>query len=162
MVQPSDEFHTVPTVGNLLFGHPPRLSGCRALPKVLHATVWFDGACTGNPGPMGAGAVVEAGEGSQVLSRRFGRGTNNEAEYHGLILGLRHALAAGADQATVRGDSQLVLRQLEGGYRVRAANLRPLWEEARGLVGRFKSVRLEWVPREENEAADAAARAALE
>jgi ribonuclease HI len=129
----------------------------------VKATVWFDGACSGNPGPMGAGAVVQVEGGRpQSLSLFMGHGTNNEAEYHGLLLALRHALAAGADEVVVHGDSQLVLRQVEGHYKVRAENLRALNEEARKLLGRFAAHRIEWVPRERNAGADAAARAAIE
>ena len=120
----------------------------------MKATVWFDGACLGNPGPMGAGAVVEAGGARKELALPLGRGTNNEAEYHGLILGLRHALAAGADEVVVHGDSQLVLRQLEGRYKVKADNLKPLHEEAKGLLARFRTTKLQWVPREANADAD--------
>jgi ribonuclease HI len=127
----------------------------------VKATVWFDGACSGNPGPMGAGAVLEAGGQPQAFSRAMGRGTNNEAEYNGLLLGLRQALAAGATDLTVRGDSQLILRQLEGKYRVKAANLQGLHREARLLLQKFKRVRLEWVPREQNAGADRAARDAI-
>ena len=128
----------------------------------VHADVWFDGACLGNPGPMGAGAVVVVAGRRQVVSRHVGRGTNNEAEYHGVIAGLRHALAAGATHVTVRGDSQLVLRHLDGSYAVRAANLRPLYEEARGLLDHFEDVQLQWVRREANADADRAARAAVQ
>jgi ribonuclease HI len=129
----------------------------------LKATVWFDGACSGNPGPMGAGAVVQVEGGrAQHLSLFMGPGTNNEAEYHGLLLGLRHALGAGAQEVTVRGDSQLILRQLEGRYQVKAPNLRALNQEARGLLARFASHRLEWVPRAQNAEADRAARTAIE
>lgn len=124
----------------------------------MHATVWFDGACLGNPGPMGAGAVVQAGAERKVLSRAFGLGTNNKAEYHGLILGLRHALAMGADTVTVHGDSELVLRQLKGEYGVKSPGLKPLHEEARMLLGKFRHARLEWVPREQNAEADQASR----
>lgn len=127
----------------------------------MKATVWFDGACFGNPGPMGAGAVVHMASETRPLSRAMGHGTNNEAEYHGLILGLRHALAAGADEIVVRGDSQLVLRQLEGKYAVRAPNLKALYADAFSLLGKFRSFRLEWVRREQNAEADSAARAAI-
>jgi ribonuclease HI len=129
---------------------------------MTRATIHFDGACSGNPGPMGAGAVVQVdGQPAKRFAKAMGRGTNNQAEYHGLILGLRQALAAGADDVTVRGDSQLVLRHLDGSYRVKAAGLRPLFDEARGLLGRFRHVVFEWVPREQNVGADAAAREAV-
>lgn len=127
----------------------------------MQAEIWFDGACSGNPGPMGAGAVVRVAGHDRVLSRAMGRGTNNEAEYHGLILGLEEARRLGADEVTVRGDSQLVLRQLEGQYLVRAANLRPLFERARALYTSFAKRRIEWVRRAQNAAADEAARRAL-
>ncbi len=110
---------------------------------------------------MGAGAILDIGGRRQALSKNMGRGTNNEAEYHGLILGLRHALAAGADELTVHGDSQLILRHLGGTYKVKAENLRPLYEEAKKLILKFRSVQLEWVPREENGDADQAARDAI-
>lgn len=125
------------------------------------AVLYFDGACSGNPGPMGAGAVVEMAGKTDAFSRAMGRGTNNEAEYHGLLLALHHAQAAGATDVEVRGDSQLVLRQLDGRYAVRAANLVDLHASARRLLARFASVKLTWIPREKNGAADAAAREAI-
>ncbi|MEA3191259.1 MAG: ribonuclease [Thermoplasmata archaeon] len=123
--------------------------------------MWFDGACSGNPGPMGAGAVVEVAGRRESFSRNMGHGTNNEAEYHAIILGLLRAHAAGATRVTIRGDSQLVLRQLEGRYAVKAANLQPLVAEAKRLLGQFERAKLEWVPRLENAEADAAARHAI-
>jgi ribonuclease HI len=123
----------------------------------VRAIVHFDGACSGNPGPMGAGAVVEVGPKHQVFSRPMGLGTNNEAEYHGLILGLRNALVLGADEVEVRGDSQLVLRHLDGTYAVKSESLRPLYEEAKALLGRFRKAELKWVRREANRTADKAA-----
>ncbi|HUR62667.1 MAG TPA: ribonuclease HI family protein [Candidatus Thermoplasmatota archaeon] len=129
----------------------------------MKGAVWFDGACSGNPGPMGAGAVVQLEGGRpQPLSLFMGQGTNNEAEYHGLILGLRHALAAGVDDVVVQGDSQLILRQVGGSYKVKAENLRALNAQAVQLLSQFAKSKLEWVPREENSGADAAARAAIE
>ncbi len=110
---------------------------------------------------MGAGAILDIGGRRQALSMNMGRGTNNEAEYHGVILGLRHALAAGADEVTIRGDSQLILRQLGGTYKVKAENLLPLYAEAHKLVGQFRKVQFDWVPRLENADADQAARDAI-
>ena len=135
--------------------------GRRLLGGRMRATVWFDGACSGNPGPMGAGAVVESAQGRCVLSEPVGRGTNNQAEYHGLLLGLRAARALGAEDVHVHGDSQLVLRQLEGRYKVRNPGLRPLWQEAMDVLAGFRAYELEWVPRDENAAADEAARRAI-
>jgi ribonuclease HI len=110
---------------------------------------------------MGAGAVVQTEGERKVLSKPFGLGTNNKAEYHGLILALRHALAMGAETITVHGDSQLVLRQLAGEYAVKAPGLKPLHEEARSLLGKFRQAKLEWVRREQNAEADQASRDAL-
>jgi len=129
---------------------------------LLKATIWFDGACSGNPGPMGLGAVVEvAGAKPQVLSMAKGHGTNNQAEYHAIILGLRHALAAGATDIIVHGDSQLILRQLSGQYKVKNEELKPLHGEAGKLLRQFASHKLEWVPRLENAAADEASKRAI-
>lgn len=125
------------------------------------AEVWFDGACTGNPGPMGAGAVVRLDGREKVISTSMGPGTNNEAEYHGLLAGLRAAAQQGASHVVVHGDSQLVLRHLSGEYKVKAANLRPLYEEAKRLLARFRRVELQWVPRDQNARADQAARDAI-
>jgi ribonuclease HI len=127
-----------------------------------HATVWFDGASRGNPGLMAGGAVVDVDGRRVVLHGHVRKGTNNEAEYEGLLLGLRHALDADATTVEVRGDSQLVIRQLEGIYQVRAPNLKPLHREARSLLSRFRARRLVWVPREQNHDADEAANRALD
>lgn len=127
----------------------------------VQARIWFDGAAKGNPGPAGAGAVLEMGGRRQVLRKRLGRATNNEAEYEGLIIGLEAAAAAGASRVEVRGDSQLIIKQLLGEYQVKAANLRPLYETARGLLAGFEDVRLQWIRRAENAAADQAANEAL-
>ena len=127
----------------------------------VHAEVWFDGACSGNPGPMGGGAVIVIDGKEEAVSKALGNGTNNEAEYGGLIAGLGAALRRGAASVTVRGDSQLVLRQLEGKYQVKAANLRPYYDQAKALLERFDPVKLVWVPRDQNAGADAAARRAI-
>jgi len=145
----------------MLRGERRTHEGHRGRIDVPLAVVHFDGACSGNPGPMGAGAVVEMGGRRESFSRAFGHGTNNQAEYHGLILGLRHALAWGATEVVVRGDSQVILRQLEGRYKVSAPKLQGLHQEAAGLLRNFGRVRLEWVARGENAAADEAARRAI-
>jgi len=118
--------------------------------------VWSDGAARGNPGPAGAGAVITDPEG-RVLERygRFlGKQTNNYAEYQGLLLGLQKAMELGAREVGVRADSQLLIRQLEGKYRVRNAGLKPLHEQALKLLRSFEKFDLRHVPREENFNAD--------
>jgi len=118
--------------------------------------VYSDGAARGNPGPAGAGAVVvdEGGMAVAEIGRYLGEQTNNVAEYEGLLLGLRHALAHGATDVEVLADSQLLIRQLAGVYRVKSAGLMPLFEEAKRLLRRFRNVELRHIPREMNGAAD--------
>jgi ribonuclease HI len=119
-------------------------------------TVFSDGAARGNPGPAGAGAVILDKDGRVVerLGKFLGRQTNNVAEYEGLLLGLRRALELGAREIDVRADSQLLIRQLEGSYRVKNAGLAPLFNEAQRLLRQFDKVSLQHVPREENALAD--------
>ncbi len=128
----------------------------------MHATVWFDGACFGNPGPMGAGAVVECGGKRRTIAKPLGHGTNNVAEYEAAIAGLSLALAMGATSATLHGDSQLILKQLAGENKVSAAHLKALHAQAKALMGELGKVRLEWIPRERNTEADALSKAAAE
>ena len=128
----------------------------------MHATIWFDGACLGNPGPMGAGVVVECGGKRKTLAKALGPGTNNVAEYEAAVAGLALALSMGATSATLHGDSQLVLRQLAGDYKVSAPRLKALHAQAKALMAELGKVRLEWVPRAQNAEADALSKAAAE
>lgn len=127
-----------------------------------HATIWFDGACLGNPGPMGAGAVVECGGRRRTVAKPLGRGTNNVAEYEAAIAGLGLAIAMGATSATLHGDSQLILRQLGGQYDVKAPALKALHAQAKALMAELGAVKLDWIPREKNAEADALSKAAAE
>jgi ribonuclease HI len=90
----------------------------------------------------------------QRLGRYLGSQTNNIAEYEGLLLGLRRALELGAREVEVVADSELMIRQLEGRYKARAAHLLPLWEESRQLLSRFERARLVHVLRDLNRDAD--------
>ncbi len=123
-----------------------------------------DGGARGNPGPSAAGIVIETPEGEAVakLARVLGRGTSNEAEYRALIIGLEEALARGACEVEAFTDSELIQRQLAGRYKVKAANLRPLFEEAQELLGKFKSARVRCVPREQNTEPDRLVNLALD
>jgi len=118
--------------------------------------VWFDGASRGNPGPAGAGAVISTPEGEVIarLGRFLGPQTNNVAEYEGLLLGLSHALTLGADELEVRGDSELLVRQLQGRYQVKAPHLKPYFARAAALLKQAARVKLVHVPREQNRDAD--------
>lgn len=126
------------------------------LPSSKHVRVYSDGAARGNPGPAGAGAVVTDATGRPLarLGRFLGRQTNNHAEYMGVLIGLEAAKEMGAEQVDVFADSQLMIRQLEGKFQVKSATLRPLFEQARGLLRQFPRYTLTHIPREENGAAD--------
>ena len=123
-----------------------------------------DGASRGNPGEAGFGVHVTDPSGSDVASLYgyLGRATNNVAEYQALLHGLRWALASGASRVEVFSDSELLVRQLVGRYKVKNAGLLPLHREAQGLLARFESARLSHVPRERNREADALANRAVD
>ncbi|MBI2168847.1 MAG: ribonuclease HI family protein [Actinobacteria bacterium] len=129
--------------------------------------VFADGGARGNPGPAAIGAVVvdpstEPPNIVATVSEAIGVATNNVAEYRAVIAGLEAAAEAGARSVELRADSQLVIRHLDGSYRVKNPGLRVLYDEAVGLLARFADVRLVHVPREQNTDADALVNAALD
>ena len=142
-------------------GPPP---GGGSIGKPLKLTVRTDGGARGNPGPSAAGIVIQTPQGRTVAAfgRLLGRGTNNEAEYRALIIGLEEALARGADEVEALTDSQLMQRQLAGRYKVKEPRLKPLFERAKELLGEFRSARVRYVPRDENREADRMADRALD
>ena len=120
-------------------------------------TLYFDGCSKGNPGLAGAGAVIYDQSSVEVwcLAQLVGtNSTNNEAEYTGLLIGLRHAVEMGVTELMVRGDSQLIIRQLKGEYKVKSVSLKPLYLEAVELISRIHNVQFEHVYREFNKRAD--------
>jgi ribonuclease HI len=129
-----------------------------------HLRVHVDGASRGNPGEAGFGVQVTGPDGEPVaeLYGYLGRATNNIAEYEGLLHGLRWALAHGARRVEVFSDSELLVRQMEGRYRVRNVGLMPRHREARSLLARFEAARIAHVPRERNREADALANRAVD
>ena len=115
-----------------------------------------DGASRGNPGEAGCGAVLFNPEGESVreLSRYLGKATNNVAEYAGLLMGLEEALKLLIKRLRVESDSELLVRQLNGIYRVKEPRLVELHQKARELLRRFESYRIMHVRREQNRIAD--------
>lgn len=116
-----------------------------------------DGGARGNPGPGACGIVIKDRNGNIVRRRGkyLGICTNNEAEYNGLILGLESALELGADSVEVNMDSELVVKQLTGKYRVKEPRLAQLYFKAKALEQKFSGVRYLAVKRERNKDADA-------
>ena len=120
-------------------------------------TLRCDGGARGNPGPAAAAYVLIDGDGAEVEARGeyLGSVTNNVAEYRGLLAGLDAAGRLGVRSLKVFMDSELVVRQMTGEYRVKNAGLKPLYEQARTRVARFTSVAFVAVRREDNARADA-------
>ncbi len=127
-------------------------------------TLFTDGACRGNPGQGGAGVVLMTADGKVVSTAKkyLGRCTNNIAEYRALILGLEEALARKPDRLRVYLDSELLVRQIQGVYRVKNPALQPLMTEVRSLLARFGAWEVDHVPRRENALADALANEAID
>lgn len=159
---PSELQEFVDARGVKTYSYPaPRLSKVgRALTDAV--TVWFDGACEPyNPGGHGTWGFVVERDGETIAEERgyIGQGdgiTNNVAEYTALIEALEYVRdELDADTVHVHGDSQLAIRQLTGRYNVNSSRLQPLWHEAQQLAGKFDTVHYQWVPREQNEDADA-------
>jgi ribonuclease HI len=129
--------------------------------------IYCDGGARGNPGPAAIGAVVldpstDPPTRLATVSERIGVATNNVAEYRALVAALEAAREFPARRIRVRADSQLLIRQLEGRYRVKQAHLRPYFECARELLAEYEDVDLAHVPREQNTEADALVNAALD
>jgi ribonuclease HI len=137
-------------------------------PPATHSDGFFtaniDGAARGNPGPASYGVVLRKPDGSPLesLGKYIGRATNNVAEYYALIAALDYAAAHGISRLRVNSDSQLIVNQIKGLYKVKHADLRPLHERARKQAAGLTAFIIQYVPREQNHDADAAANAALD
>lgn len=125
---------------------------------------YIDGGSRGNPGPAGFGVRVETAEGELIeeLRESIGVATNNVAEYHGLLAALRYAIDHGEREVTVRSDSELLVKQMLGVYRVKHPGLQPLHAQARLLVARLGRVKFQHVRRELNKHADRLANTAMD
>jgi ribonuclease HI len=127
-------------------------------------TVHVDGGSRGNPGPAAAAAVLSTPDGDVVdeAAEVIGVATNNVAEYRGVLLGLARAKDLGATEVDVINDSELVARQLNGQYKVKHADMKPLFAEARRALDGFARWSVRNVPRAQNAAADALVNQALD
>jgi ribonuclease HI len=130
----------------------------------MKARLFTDGGSRGNPGPAAYGYVLEAEDGTVLAAHgeAIGVATNNVAEYRALLAGLERAAEAGIDELAVVSDSELLVKQMRGEYKVKNAVLRELWEEAQRLARRLPGVKYEAVRREENELADRLVNEALD
>jgi ribonuclease HI len=130
---------------------------------VKRATLRTDGGARGNPGPAGAAFVLEDGSGRIAWGGRYlGEATNNVAEYEALIWGLENAREAAVDDVLVLMDSELIVRQLHGDYKVKSPGLKPLFVRVMELRRQFSRFEVEHVRREENALADALANEAMD
>ena len=124
----------------------------------------IDGGARGNPGPAGFGVMIEDEAGRPVakLSEYLGKQTNNYAEYSGLLAALTYALKHGFKALKVFSDSELMVKQIKGQYRVNSPELRPLYEEARRRISRLDHFQIQHVLREKNRHADRLANLAMD
>jgi ribonuclease HI len=127
-------------------------------------TVNVDGGARGNPGPAAIGVVVRNDDGAivEAVGETIGKQTNNVAEYRALIRGIELALAHGATEVELIGDSQLIVRQIEGRYKVKHAAMKDLHAEAKKLLANFDSWSIRDVRREQNADADRLVNEALD
>jgi ribonuclease HI len=127
-------------------------------------TAYVDGASRGNPGPASYAVVLQSPNGKTILElgKYIGRTTNNVAEYYGLISALDAAASQGIARLRIRSDSELLVRQMEGRYKVKSPDLRPLFERAIKLARGFAYFAIEHIPREQNRDADRLANLALD
>jgi ribonuclease HI len=142
-----------------LFAEPsPRISGADWI------TAFCDGGSRGNPGPAGFGVYIEGPDGEKLaeLSEYLGRTTNNVAEYSALLAALEWALKSGHRRLRVVGDSELLVKQMQGRYKVSSPDLRPLYDEAKRRVAQLEMFRIEHVLRGKNQRADRLANLAMD
>jgi ribonuclease HI len=126
--------------------------------------IYTDGAARGNPGPAAIGVTIKDEKGNLLasISRRIGITTNNQAEYRAIIAALEKAISLGAKQVNMRADSELVIKQINGRYRVKNIALRPLYQKVVRLIGSLEAFTISYIPRRQNSEADKLANKALD
>ncbi len=123
-----------------------------------------DGAARGNPGPAAIGAIIKDDTGKVLarISRHIGSTTNNQAEYRAVIAALEKAVSLGVKNVVLKSDSELVVNQINGRYKIKNAALRPLYQEVVKLAGSLEKLTVSYIPRAQNAGADALANQALD
>jgi ribonuclease HI len=131
--------------------------------SVNKVIIYADGASRGNPGPAAIGAIIKDEKGNPItqISRCIGITTNNQAEYQAIIAALEKALGLGAKQVELKSDSELVVKQINGRYKVKKAVLRPLYQRIVQLIGSLEGFTIAYIPRQQNQEADNLANEAL-
>ena len=152
-----------PPEGARLFGDAAHEPKPAAAPAAAHRAN-IDGGSRGNPGPAAYGVVIRDAKGEIVarLKKYIGRMTNNVAEYYGLIAALDYVESQGIRALRIESDSELLVKQMKGLYKVRSAELAPLYERARKMSAALDSFRIDHVYREQNREADALANQAMD
>jgi ribonuclease HI len=132
--------------------------------NVRKVIINVDGAARGNPGPAAIGAILKDEDGNTLgrISRPIGVTTNNQAEYQAVIVALEKAISSGATQVVLKSDSELVVNQINGQYKIKNTALRPLYQKVVQLIGSLESFSITYIPREQNTGADALANKALD
>lgn len=133
--------------------------------KMSELTIHTDGASRGNPGVSGAGALIEDSSGkvlAEICKYLGDNCTNNQAEYSSLILALEEAIKLKATSIKIYADSELMVRQIKGEYRVKNPGIKPLFEEAMKLLKKISTHTIEHIPREQNKRADKLANLAID
>jgi ribonuclease HI len=157
-----------PTAAPSLFSEPAPPADANPGKSGLEKTTWInahcDGGARGNPGPAGYGAVIQNDQGQILaeLSEFLGMRTNNFAEYSGLLACLQYALDHHHPRLRVVSDSELMVKQIQGKYKVNSPDLRPLWQEARNRIARLEAFEISHALRHKNKDADRLANQAMD
>jgi len=131
--------------------------------NIRKAVIHTDGAAEPNPGPAAIGATIKDEQGRLIarISQRIGITTNNQAEYRAIIAALEHAISLGVNRVEMRSDSELVVRQISGVYRVRKPALKPLYHRVKQLQRQLQGFTITHIPRQQNTEAHKLAHLAL-
>lgn len=129
----------------------------------INLTIFSDGASRNNPGEAGAGVLILRDDKPVAeLARYLGTTTNNIAEYTAAIMGMEHAVKLGASSVRLFADSELLVKQLNGQYKVKNEGLKPLYQRVKELIAKIGTVEVQYIPRARNKEADALANKAID